>query len=235
MARLFKLAVPILGGKLRGMWWSPFSGGKLARVYLGTYEAEQSEIMAGHLHTGCRFVDVGAHHGYYTLMASRIAGPTGSVLAFEPDSMNYRYLSKHVDWNKLDNVERLNSAVSFEKGTATFTKGTGTGTGHLSSNGDISVSTITLDEELSAREFEPTHIKIDVEGAEVDVLSGALSTLRTFQPTLFLSTHGPDVHAQCCDLLQDVGYQLIPILGDDLANTSELIAIAPAALDHQAA
>ena len=57
----------------------------------------------------------------------------------------------------------------------------------------------------------PTHIKIDVEGAETRVLEGATEVLKRVQPTLFLSTHGPEVHNDCCRLLREYGYELEPI------------------------
>ena len=54
------------------------------------------------LGSGC--VDVGAHHGYYSLLASRLVGPTGRVFAFEPEPFNFARLSENVALNGATNV-----------------------------------------------------------------------------------------------------------------------------------
>lgn len=231
----YKLALPILRGKLGGMWWAPASGGKIVRVFLGSYEREQTKLMSQSIGEGDTFIDVGAHHGYYTLMASRRVGERGRVLAFEPAPGNFAVLSQHLKWNRLDWVEICQSAVGSENGFLKFATGTGTGTGHLSEDGDIEVSVVRLDDEVLRRQLTPTHIKIDVEGAELSVLQGATQTLRKFSPILFLSTHGAEVHAECCDYLKSLGYQLAPILGDDLATTSEVVATPAKAVQSSAA
>lgn len=231
----YKFALPILKGPLGGMWWSPASGGKIARVFLGSYELEQTSLMSLSIGAGDTFVDIGAHHGYYTLMASRRVGAKGKVLAFEPDPVNYHLLEKHTTWNKLKNVELMEAAVGSENGTLKFSKGTGTGTGHLADDGDIEVSVVRLDDEVAQRKLKPTHLKIDVEGAELQVLEGATQTLKTCQPAIFLSTHGPEVHAACCDYLKWLDFALTPILGDDLENTTEVFAQPKAIADRMAA
>ena len=82
---------------------------------------------------------------------------------------------------------------------------------------------IKLDDFVSARGLKPTHVKIDVEGAEPDVLQGGRETLRRHRPVLFLSTHGAEPHAACCQMLAELDYQLEPILGGDVQSTSELL------------
>jgi hypothetical protein len=67
-------------------------------------------------------------------------------------------------------------------------------------------------------------MKIDVEGAEVGVLRGAARLIQRARPTIFLSTHGAEVHAECCRLLNSWGYTLAPIIGSDVASTSEVLA-----------
>jgi hypothetical protein len=86
---------------------------------------------------------------------------------------------------------------------------------------------IALDDLIAERKApHPDYLKIDVEGAELQVLLGAESILRTSQPTIFLATHSLDLHQSCCELLGRLGYQLRPIEGDKLSETDEILAEA---------
>ena len=67
-------------------------------------------------------------------------------------------------------------------------------------------------------------MKIDVEGAEHAVLRGATRLLTEKRPLLFLSTHSPQLHAECCRLLVGLGYTLRPEVGDDIELCSEVVA-----------
>ena len=86
------IAVPLLRGPLRGMRWLPSSGGKLARFLLGSYEAKQSALFAELVRPGQQVLDLGAAAGYYTLLAAKCVGASGSVIACEPDAGNLRFL-----------------------------------------------------------------------------------------------------------------------------------------------
>ena len=143
--------LPILKGTLAGTWWSPASGGKIARVFLGSYEHEQTRLMANSFSHDSVFFDVGAHHGYYTLIASRVSGGRARIVAYEPDQENLAFLHKHVRANGLGQVEIVESAVGAEAGTVGFTKGTGTGTGHIAENGEVQVPLVSLDDEVRRR------------------------------------------------------------------------------------
>jgi FkbM family methyltransferase len=209
--------LPILRGGLRGKWWLLGSRGKLLRVLLSTYEREQTALFRREVRSGHVVFDVGAHAGYYTLLASALVGPTGKVFAFEPESRNYRMLEKQVAINRCSNVALSPSAVSDSNGFARFARGTGSGTGHLSDSGAFSVPVLRLDEFAAEQGVTPTHVKIDVEGAEMQVLAGARELLASARPILFLSTHGPDIHAQCCLHLENIGYTLQPMRGTSLS------------------
>jgi len=60
--------------------------------------------------------DVGAHHGITALMAARSVGDTGTEHAFEPSSRNFDFLTRHVAWNKADNVMAHNLAIAAQSG-----------------------------------------------------------------------------------------------------------------------
>ena len=216
------MKLPILAGPLRGRWWLPQSRGKILRILGGTYEPEQTRLFREHIPVGATVFDVGAHVGYYTLLASVLAGDTGRVWAFEPNPANHAFLRRHVAVNRRDNVSIENAAVSDRNGTAAFAFGTGSGTGHLDTKGSLEVRTVRLDDFCREHGVQPGFLKIDVEGAEQAVLRGAEETLAA-RPVIFLSTHGPQIHAACLAWLRERGYSLRPVDADDLADASEVL------------
>jgi FkbM family methyltransferase len=222
------LAIPFVLGPLRGNWWQLASGGKVARLLLGTYEQEQSALFQKHIHAGDQVLDIGAAAGYYTLLAAKLVGPAGRVVAFEPDPTNLRYLRAHVLQNGLDQVSVLPIALADSSGTARFGSGTGSGTGRLTDEGQAEVAVRRLDDLAAEKCFAPQRVKIDVEGAEVAVLRGGERLIREHRPTIFLSTHEwitSGVHRACCDLLEAWGYRLQPIVGPSVAAASELLCL----------
>lgn len=218
------MRVPVLAGPLRGAWWYPASGGKVLRVLVGTYEPEQVARFHEHLTEGATFLDVGAHVGFYTVLGARLVGPAGSVWAFEPEPTNARWLRKHVSANRLDQVEVRELAVSASAGVARFGGGTGTGTGRLAEEGDIQVQTVDLDGFCHERGVRPDAIKIDVEGAEADVLTGGSDMLAEARPVIFLSVHGGGPRDRCVDILQGLGYELEPMDAATVASADEILA-----------
>jgi FkbM family methyltransferase len=202
------------------------SGGKILRVLGGTYEPEQTGLFTRWVRPGNTVLDVGAHTGYYSLLAARLVGPSGAVWSFEPDPVNFSFLQRHVALNRVREVHLENAAVSDRQGTEPFERGSGTGTGHLGGDGKLRVKTTSVDEFCAARDLRVSAMKIDVEGAEELVLRGAQTTLARDMPVLFLSTHGADVHQKCVLLLQSMGYVLRPIVGTGIATSAELLAVS---------
>ncbi|HEX6372114.1 MAG TPA: FkbM family methyltransferase [Longimicrobium sp.] len=218
------MRLPIIAGRLRGRWWLPASRGKILRILNGTYEREQTRLFEQLLRPGGVVLDVGANVGYYTLLASVLVGEGGAVHAFEPEPRNAGFLRRHVQINRLRNVTVQQAAVSDRAGTARFTFGTGSGTGHLADAGALEVRTLRLDDYCAQHAPAPAAIKIDVEGAEMSVLHGARETLARLRPVIFLSTHGPEVHRASLAFLRQLGYRVAPILGGDVESTTEVLA-----------
>ena len=202
----------------------PASRGKVLRILGGTYEREQTRLFERLVRPGDTVLDVGAHVGYYTLLASVLVGDSGRVHAFEPNPRNAEFLRRHLLANRRRNVRVEQLAVSDRAGAARFDFGTGSGTGHLADGGALEVHTVRLDDYCAERGLAPSAIKIDVEGAETFVLDGARETLRRHRPVIFLSTHGTEVHRACLALLRGLGYRVEPILGGDVDAATEVLA-----------
>ncbi|MCU1245739.1 MAG: methyltransferase, partial [Acidobacteria bacterium] len=153
-----------------------------------------------------------------TLLASRLVGEKGTVVAFEPLPRNLGYLRRHLEANHVRNVRLLAVAVSDRAGIAHFAVGNGPAMGSLAENGGLEVQTVTLDELVDSGELPaPSFLKIDVEGAEDAVLIGAAKLLRNHHPTVLLSTHGYLHHQRCWSLLEEYGY-LLALLRDGTAD-----------------
>jgi FkbM family methyltransferase len=213
----------VLQGRLRGAKWIVGSGNH--GCWLGSYEFDKQRIFGETVQPGCVVYDIGANVGFYSLLSARLVGNSGKVYSFEPLEQNLRYLRRHVDLNHLENVTVLPVAVSEKRGVCCFEEGLNTSMGHLSSQGNLTVPVVALDELLASGEIvAPDFLKIDVEGAELLVLLGARYILEVYHPTLFLATHGNEVHQQCCEFLMGLGYQLSPLTGSSLDITDEILA-----------
>lgn len=157
--------------------------------YFGFWEPNNSALMAKILKPGDVFVDVGANIGYYTLLASRLVGSTGKVVAVEAAPVIYGRLQANVQANKADNVRLLNVAVSDSVGELDIyggTKWNRGATSTLSQDGQVPearVAAAPLDTLLTEDELKRVAlIKIDVEGAESRVLRRLLGTLHLYSP-----------------------------------------------------
>jgi len=215
--------VPIIQGPLHGTRWIVGSG--THGYWLGWYEADKVRRFAAAI-SGARVVyDIGAHVGYYSVLASRVLGCAGQVVAFEPDPQNVAFLRQHLKMNGIDNVQVAEAAVSDRCGTAMFQQDASRYMGALNQGGSLPVRTLSVDALLSSAEFPaPDVIKIDVEGAEQQVLSGAERTLRSKHPLLFVATHSNALHSGCCQFLKSLDYKLEAIDGPSLECASEIVA-----------
>jgi hypothetical protein len=135
--------------------------------------------------------------------------------------------------NGADNVSVMDVAVSAFSGTAAFHTTTGSSTGRLDPAGTLRVTTVTIDAFVKASGHVPSLLKIDVEGAEVDVLRGAVGTLTRFRPRILLATHSEALKNTCAELLARCEYDLHELhdgrstLADELIAYPSEIAISP--------
>lgn len=148
------------------------------------YEEGTTRLFELLVEPGMVVIDVGAHVGYYSLLAAKQVGPNGKVYAFEPEPHNYELLQRNVALNGRSNVLTFKEAISDRVGSAklyltkldngrhsTYRHG-------LPESGCIVVDTTTVDAFLGGRGWPRVDlVKIDVEGAELDVLNGMGQTL----------------------------------------------------------
>ena len=222
--------VRVLQGPLRGKKW--IVGSSNHGCWLGSYEYEKQMAFCREVRTGSVVYDLGANVGFYSLLASTLAGNEGMVFSFEPSPRNLQYLKKHIELNRISNCRVFDVAVSSCDGAAHFHLNPNHAEGRLVEGGEthtFPVKTVKLDTLVFSRGMAPPDLlKCDIEGGEYDALKGAEATLRQFAPVIFLATHGPEVHRHCCELLESLGYDLLPLDHPSLSEAAEIIARRPA-------
>jgi len=215
--------VTLRQGRLRGQRW--IVGSYNHNCWIGTYERRKRAAFEKVVKPGSVVFDIGAHVGFYTLLASILVGEDGKVFAFEPSPRNLNFLNRHIELNGRRNITVMPVAIWSKAGVSYFQEGPTSATGSILSQGTIEVRTVQLDQAVADAELpSPDFLKIDVEGGELEVLRGACRVLSDARPTIFLATHGPEVHRQCCDLLRQLGYELTALNGMTPEQSDELLA-----------
>lgn len=186
-------------------------------------EVRLARLLMRHLKPGDTFIDVGGHFGYFTLLASRLVGPAGRVVAFEASRNTYAVLVENV--RQQPNVTAYHLALSDQHETISFFEFPVLYNEFNSMDVDqfrnekwfakfppqrIDVLATRLDDVVERDNLQPAIIKIDVEGAELKVIRGAAGTLRHQRPLVVMEYLAPDrhntAHRQAAALLNELGY-----------------------------
>lgn len=164
--------------------------------YRGMYEDATMRLLRRILRPGMTFVDVGANIGLHTTIAAHLVGPTGWVLAIEPQADLCSLIEANVRNNGLSNVTVIRTALGRTGGSAVlhqlYEANPGAATLRLHPGEEActsaEVSVRTLSAVLEGLQLPPTEIvvKIDVEGAELEVLEGAEQYLARRAPAVVL-------------------------------------------------
>ena len=191
---------------------------------VGSNELPVQEAVREHVRTGGVFYDIGSNVGFFSLIAARLVGPTGSVHAFEPVPDNLSRIRENAERNGLRNITAWPVAVGRSHGTETLRLARHPGGATLSSAdvldpvGAIEVRVVSIDGLVAGGELPaPTFAKIDVEGTETDVLDGMKGTIADHRPTLLIEVDDADAEAvrrkfgAVQDRLVPLGYSCTPL------------------------
>jgi len=189
----------------------------------GVYEPETAGYLVSHLQLGDVVVDIGANIGTFSLMAARLVGSSGRVLAIEASPKVFPYLAKNIEMSQLGNIQAFHCAAANRNAeSVSFWEAPDDkfGMGALAPQFNTEpcrIAAYKLDDLLrSAGIKQVAVIKLDVEGAEANVLQGALDLLQ--------NSVAPAVVFEFCDwaearfpghrpgdaqrLLMDLGYEI---------------------------
>lgn len=196
------------------------------QLYLyGFHEASLTRALLAYLKPGMVFVDIGAHYGYYSVLAADLVGESGKVIAFEPTPRTYELLLENI--SGLPNVRAEKLAVYSERGVHQFRD---FGVRHSAFNTMFGaprllaqdqevlqpeayeVSAVPLDDYSAETRTTPDFVKIDAESAELPILHGMQRLLRGRAPIISLETGDYDIAAaagtaDCLTYLSGFGYR----------------------------
>jgi FkbM family methyltransferase len=194
------------------------AAGSAPSFALGTSEPEVQAALAGILTPGRIFFDIGANVGFYTVLGAKRVGSDGHVYAFEPLPANVAALNRNLELSGLTGVTVIPHAVADRGGPMWLVVARESFWGRLSTLppprnaiGTIPVLCVSIDEIVSTGDVAPPDVvKIDVEGAELDVLRGMAQTLRTSRPVIVCELHG--TWSEVTGLLEAANYQVRPLV-----------------------
>ena len=178
-----------------GAWWRLETGALDHQLLRGEFESAQLRFVERFLRPGMSVLDIGAHHGLYTLLASARVRRAGRVFAFEPSARERTRLHQHLRLNRCRNVQVLPYALGAEQGEADFYLVDG----QLDFCNSLRVPDVpealqrtrvelrTIDGVLEERQMPAIDfVKLDVEGGERDVLTGAQRLIDRLPRPVFL-------------------------------------------------
>ena len=180
--------------------------------------------------------DIGAHIGLCSLPLSILAK---KIVSFEASPTNIKYLEKHLKINNIFNINVVPYAVGKENNNKIDFYDVGGGSGipsianlkikkkNIKIN-HLKVKQISLDDYVNKNSIIPNVIKIDVEGAEFNVLDGADKILREYRPNIIISLHPEHLRMlnrnikEIFDYCNLYSYSLLSCLDGHLISSNEL-------------
>ncbi len=197
-------------------------------IYITGAKSHDSELrlaryMIQNVKTNDTFIDVGAHVGYFSLLAHTLIQPTGKVFAFEPSTLAYGFLK--VNTEGLSGIHAEQSIVSNTTGIEKFYQFDALYSEYNALDIEqykemdwyrnhppqhVDTPCTTLDLFCNEKQIIPNYIKIDVEGAELKVLQGAENILNKYSPAIIMEfvmdKRNNTTHYAAAEYLHSLGY-----------------------------
>lgn len=206
----------------------------------GAYELPTVRLIRRMFRGKKSFLDIGAQMGYLSLEAAA-ANREGAVYSFEPEPTNYKRLCDNVSLNAIETIKTYNTALGSTTGTLDLYLADSNSGAHsaFQHNTNVSDKTVqvpmqTLDSIVEKELINDVSlIKLDVEGYELEVLKGAIQTLKQQQPMLIVELNDEIQNAagssseRVKHLLGSLGYRPYSInedgsIGDPVVATQHL-------------
>lgn len=185
--------------------------GKAVEKY-GEYSEHEVKLFRRLCREGGIVVEIGANIGTHTIALSEIVGKTGRVYAYEPQRIVFQTLCANIALNSLENVECYQTAISDEDGFLFLpdirydVAGNFGGIEVERFDDGHKVPVSRLDDLLDVPRLD--FMKIDVEGMEQKVLSGAQSLVKKHQPILYVENDRPDKSKSLIEFIRSLDYKM---------------------------
>jgi FkbM family methyltransferase len=175
---------------------------------LGSAEPAVQAALQRVIQPGATVYDIGANVGFFSVIAARLTGEGGRVVAFDPLPSNVAAIRHNAQLNQFEPRIRVEEvAVGATDGAASFVVGATPGWGRLGDDGSLAVRVVGLDARIAAGELPvPDVIKLDIEGGEVAALAGLAATLHEHGPVVLVELH--DTHDAVRAALEAEGYAI---------------------------
>lgn len=180
----------------------------------GEFSESEVEVFRKYVQPGDFVLDIGANIGAHTIVFSQLVQDTGTVLAFEPERINYYSLCGNIAINNCYNTVAFQQAVGKAQGmikvplldrTQTTNYGAVELTKDWSDSATYEVPAITIDTlTLSKCNF----VKMDIEGMEQEALEGAVKTIAKLKPILYLEDDRPEKSDSLRKYVVSLGYTI---------------------------
>ena len=189
------------------------------------YEYEKQLVFTLLIQPQDVFFDVGANIGLHSYYVQKNIKDV-NIIAFEPLQNNVTYIKETIANNKFTNIKVENTALGNQLGTIYFDVQHNNSVGNITTtNTGIEVNITTLDKYTNDNNIYPNVLKIDVEGAEGDVLNGGKYFIEKIQPILIIELHSPAQDLLVAQFLTDRGYQIYRLNEGQITATNKLLQI----------
>lgn len=183
---------------------------------LGTHEYWKIQLLKKIIQPNMTIVDIGACRGYYSLLSAKLMLDKGKIFSLEPEPSNCKWLLRSITANNYSSICVLQMAVSNKNGHTKLYKSNVSGRHSIiaknTKRDSIEVKTIKLDTFIKKHNINEINIiKIDVEGADIEVLEGAREYLKKCNQThILMDIHKVD-RKKIFNLLTKYGFKIFRI------------------------
>lgn len=221
------LLTPIIQGPNKGLWFRVNLVQKREAYWHGQYDEEILTVLArDFIQPGMTVWDCGIYIGYYTCFFARQVGPSGHVVAFEPDPSCLARAQENIRLNGFSNTSWVHAAIGDMTGKSAFILSGNTNShlpgGWIGATADeykdqvetrVGVSEVqvyTLDDALNQCDVPaPDLVKIDIEGMEGKAVQHTRQLIELHRPIFVVELHNPECDRQVWEFFHQQGYDII--------------------------
>lgn len=183
-----------------------------ALLRYGEYSELEFELLRQLCQAGQYVAEVGANVGALTVPLAHTVGPTGRVVAYEPQPVIFQTLCANVALSSLTNVDCINAGIGDANGSIALAR---IDYGEEGNFGGIQLKNVQNGVLVDVKKFDECYpyeqlalMKVDVEGMEQKVLEGAAQTIDRCRPILYVENDRIKQSSDLIRLIQDLGYRL---------------------------